>query len=44
MNFIRMKLNARPIVAKSLCFPPWESGINSSTTKYTIAPAANDNK
>ena len=33
-----------PIVPISVCFPCWASGINSSTTTYIIAPAANDKK
>ena len=37
------KPNATPIVPMLVCSPACESGINSSTTTYTIAPAAKDN-
>ncbi len=35
---------ATPIVPMLVCSPDWASGINSSTTTYIIAPAANDNR
>ena len=36
--------NANPIVVILECSPSTDSGNNSSTTTYIIAPAANDNK
>jgi hypothetical protein len=38
---ITAKPDIAPMVATSVCFSSWDSGINSSTTTYIIAPAAN---
>ena len=39
-----MNPNENPIVPKLECLPTCDSGINSSTTTYIIAPVANESK
>lgn len=39
-----MNPKEKPNVPKLECLPTCDSGINSSTTTYIIAPAAKDNK